>query len=666
MSEVPKSYSHISARLGKYLESWGKDVAQLEASSEFGATTAENKPEHSLYVTGEDEVSTEECSAPAEKGDGARTGEVQMSYAHDSARLKEFLGPWGEVAAQPEEPGECEEAVALLENEPEDVLSPPFEDEVSAGECTAEAESGEATPNTEALVKVVTESPAPSDDDATAHAEASVENELEDVLSPPFEDEVSAGERTAEAESGEATPNTEALAKVVAQSSVSSEEGATSQNGSRSAASESSETNCRAQTIYEHLCAAKEAEVVEQSLVPPDGDATPNTEVVAEVVEQSPIPADDGAMPKNVAGGVVNSEPRHWSERIPVWRSIKAIQRQVWALEAQCEAQVMELDAKYGMQLGELGSQVTELDAKYGVQVGELGAQVGELGSQVRGLDAKYETQVEALEAKYEAQVAALEAKYEAQLESNQALENRLTELSRYLGYEHAQDPAFDQWYQSLQDLHRGSSEDLALLQSSYLPYFEVRAPVLQPAGPVLDLGCGRGEWLSMMAEQGWQVRGVDSSELAVKAARAQGLEVFKDDLLIALESQQATSLAAVTAFQVVEHLPFECVVALLQAAFRALLPGGILLLETPNPENLQVASYSFWMDPTHKKPIPPPLLMDLSFHAGFRDGLVLRQNPWPDWQGEEAEPSLEGQMNHRLYGPQDYALLAYKPATSS
>jgi O-antigen chain-terminating methyltransferase len=121
-----------------------------------------------------------------------------------------------------------------------------------------------------------------------------------------------------------------------------------------------------------------------------------------------------------------------------------------------------------------------------------------------------------------------------------------------------------------------------------------------------------------------------------------------------------------VTAFQVVEHLPFECVVALVQAAFRALLPGGILLFETPNPENLQVATYSFWMDPTHKKPIPPPLLMDLSFHAGFRDGLVLRQNPWPDWQGEEAEPTLEGQMNHRLHGPQDYALLAYKPATST
>lgn len=409
--------------------------------------------------------------------------EVPKSYSHDSARLEKFLEPWGAGVEQPEATSEFG-ATAPIASKPEDVPSSSDEDEVSTGGYNSPVE----------------------------------------------------GEK------------------------------ATTASMSRSAASDYIEANPRVGAIYEHLRVAKAAEVSAQSKMRSE---------------------DNKALEK--AGGD-KSGPQHWSDRIPVWRSIKAIQRQVTALEAK---------------------------------LGPLETKLG-------------------------------------------ALETKLTVLSRCLGFEHAQDPAFDQWYQSLQDLHRGSSEELALLQSSYLPYFETRAPVLQPAGPILDLGCGRGEWLSLMAGHGWQVRGIDSSELAVKAARDQGIEVLKDDVLIALESQPANSLAAVTAFQVIEHLPFECVVALVQAAFRALLPGGILLFETPNPENLQVATYSFWMDPTHKKPIPPPLLMDLSFYAGFRDGLVLRQNPWPNWHGEEAEPSLEGQMNQRLYGPQDYALIAYKPVTSS
>ena len=263
-------------------------------------------------------------------------------------------------------------------------------------------------------------------------------------------------------------------------------------------------------------------------------------------------------------------------------------------------------------------------------------------------------------------QLLPLQNQIQAQVDSSQELDGRFSALSRSLGFEHAQNPAFDRWYQNLQDLHRGSGEALAKAQASYLSYFEPLSSLLKPAGPILDLGCGRGEWLSLLANQGWQVLGVDSSELVVDVARENGLEVQLGDLLTVLEAQPANSLAAVTAFQVIEHLPFETIVALVHAAFRALLPGGILLLETPNPENIQVAAYSFWMDPTHKKPIPPPLIMDLSYHAGFRDGLVLRQNPWPNWDQTPAEPSFEGQMNQRLFGPQDYAVLAYKPVKTS
>ena len=219
-----------------------------------------------------------------------------------------------------------------------------------------------------------------------------------------------------------------------------------------------------------------------------------------------------------------------------------------------------------------------------------------------------------------------------------------------------------DKWYEDLQELHRGSEESLLSVQHSYAHHFNERAKELRLAGPILDLGCGRGEWLSLMSQEGWAVRGVDSSEQAVSEARGKGVDVELGDLVEVLMACPENSLAGATAFQVIEHLPFPRITALMHAAFRALVPGGILLLETPNPENLQVSSYGFWMDPTHRHPIPPPLIMDLSFHVGFRDGSILRQNPWPQWQEGETESALEREVGFRLFGPQDYALLVFKP----
>ena len=435
-------------------------------------------------------------------------------------------------------------------------------------------------------------------------------------------------------------------------------------------------------------------------------------------------------------GAAALDEPRvkHWSERIPIWRSIKAIQRQLDSLEARHQAQLhwhqhqlnehreranksqsqlMRHQIKLAVQQDELNqyqealaqtnersvrqqeavTRLQEALAQTDERSGRQQEAVTRLQEALAQTDERSGRQQEAVTRLQEAlaqtdersarqqeeinryqdelnlqqdQLLPLQNQIQAQVDSSQELDGRFSALSRSLGFEHAQNPAFDRWYQNLQDLHRGSGEALAKAQASYLSYFEPLSSLLKPAGPILDLGCGRGEWLSLLANQGWQVLGVDSSELVVDVARENGLEVQLGDLLTVLEAQPANSLAAVTAFQVIEHLPFETIVALVHAAFRALLPGGILLLETPNPENIQVAAYSFWMDPTHKKPIPPPLIMDLSYHAGFRDGLVLRQNPWPNWDQTPAEPSFEGQMNQRLFGPQDYAVLAYKPVKTS
>lgn len=267
-----------------------------------------------------------------------------------------------------------------------------------------------------------------------------------------------------------------------------------------------------------------------------------------------------------------------------------------------------------------------------------------------------------------QAQIQALKRQIQTQqdqLDTLNVLAQKLRQRERLSGSSAHDQARMDAWYQDLQDLHRGSQESLTEGQRAYIHHFNDRAADLRLAGPIFDLGCGRGEWLALMAAEGWAVRGVDSSEVAVAEACAQGLDVELGDLVEALEACPENALAGVTAFQVVEHLPFSRITALMHAAFRALVPGGILLLETPNPENLQVATYGFWMDPTHRHPIPPPLIMDLSFHVGFRDGSILRKNPWPQLQETKVNSSLESEVGYRLFGPQDYALLVFKPATA-
>ena len=109
-----------------------------------------------------------------------------------------------------------------------------------------------------------------------------------------------------------------------------------------------------------------------------------------------------------------------------------------------------------------------------------------------------------------------------------------------------------------------------------------------------------------------------------------------------------------------VTGLPLEQLLRLLQSALRVLRPGGMIILETPNPENLQVAAYSFWMDPTHQRPLPPPLLLHMAQHTGFVDCHIQRSSPWPS---DQQTPGLPQPLPKLLYAEQDYALIARKPA---
>ena len=228
----------------------------------------------------------------------------------------------------------------------------------------------------------------------------------------------------------------------------------------------------------------------------------------------------------------------------------------------------------------------------------------------------------------------------------------------------------FDVVYPAFQDRFRGSEADVRERLGIYLPEVQRSAT----GRGVLDVGPGRGEWLGMLAERGVPAYGVEASTEMSAALRARGLPVVHGDALAHLGGLEPGSLDAVTAFHVVEHLDLETLLGLLAAARQALRPGGLLVLETPNPTNLVMGACNFRLDPTHLQPLPPALAEFLVTASGFRDAEVRPLHPKEavdlrglriDGVGEEAAALLAQALTKAFFGPQDYAVLACAPPVS-
>ena len=145
-----------------------------------------------------------------------------------------------------------------------------------------------------------------------------------------------------------------------------------------------------------------------------------------------------------------------------------------------------------------------------------------------------------------------------------------------------------------------------------------------------MDLGCGRGEWLTLLRDAGVPCSGVDANPRFVAAGRALGLDIELGDAIGHLQGIPPDSVDMVTAFHVIEHLGTEELLALLEAARSALRPGGCVLLETPNPANLVMAACDFYNDPTHRSPLPCALTEYLVSTQGFGDIEVRPLHPKP------------------------------------
>jgi SAM-dependent methyltransferase len=221
-----------------------------------------------------------------------------------------------------------------------------------------------------------------------------------------------------------------------------------------------------------------------------------------------------------------------------------------------------------------------------------------------------------------------------------------------------------DVLYLALEDRFRGDPDEIRLRQKRYLEYV---TPVADHDHPVLDLGCGRGEWLAVLREADVPGRGIDSNQSCVDECVADGLSAVTGDLVEFLRSAPDGSAGAITMFQVVEHLPFGVLVEVLEHVARVLRPGGVLIAETPNSLNLKVAASTFWLDPTHERPLHPELLRFLAQHSGFARLEDVFSSPLgdvPDFDQIEGDAGAWlSRFAVTIDGPADYALVAWTPA---
>jgi O-antigen chain-terminating methyltransferase len=239
-----------------------------------------------------------------------------------------------------------------------------------------------------------------------------------------------------------------------------------------------------------------------------------------------------------------------------------------------------------------------------------------------------------------------------------------------------AGDSAVESWkYPAFEAAFRGSEADVASRLSAYLPLFA-------GAQNVLDVGCGRGEFLSLLQREGIAASGIDLNREMVEMCRTRGLDVFHGEALSYLRGLPDQALGGLFAAQVVEHLPPDYLLAFLNEAHRVLRPGAPLVLETVNVACWYAFFQSYVRDITHAKPLHPDTLTHLVIASGFPTAelqwrvpvdATVRLQPMPAGLGDDKiedtalralvhaiDANIE-RLNALLFTYMDYAVIARK-----
>jgi 2-polyprenyl-3-methyl-5-hydroxy-6-metoxy-1,4-benzoquinol methylase len=207
-------------------------------------------------------------------------------------------------------------------------------------------------------------------------------------------------------------------------------------------------------------------------------------------------------------------------------------------------------------------------------------------------------------------------------------------------------------------EVFRGSPERIHEHQKMYATKFAAVDP--RPSGGILDAGCGRGEFLEAAREAGLAVHGIDQSDECIAICKSKGLTAERADLFQYLDSLADLSLGGLYCSQVVEHIPPERLPDLVNLLARKLNHGAMVAIETPSPECLAIFATHFYLDPTHTRPVPAPLLRFYLEEAGLVNIEVERYAP-----AVESMPSLmelPSGFRENFFGGLDYAIFAKKP----
>jgi O-antigen chain-terminating methyltransferase len=192
-------------------------------------------------------------------------------------------------------------------------------------------------------------------------------------------------------------------------------------------------------------------------------------------------------------------------------------------------------------------------------------------------------------------------------------------------------------FYRALEDKFRGQMELIKSRLQIYVPFIKPFEEIYSKSElKAIDLGCGRGEWLEIMQENEFIACGIDLDEGMLEACRKRSLNVVQTDIFDYIKTQKDESLLLITGFHIAEHLPFENLLRLIKESLRILKPGGLLIIESPNPENIVLGTTNFYIDPTHQRPLSPLLLSFIVEYTGFKRFKTLRLQEQKDILNED------------------------------
>lgn len=259
--------------------------------------------------------------------------------------------------------------------------------------------------------------------------------------------------------------------------------------------------------------------------------------------------------------------------------------------------------------------------------------------------------------------ISALETVIRTQNKANRALQRELSQIKSGLN---DCSNGLDLDYFAFENKFRGTREDVKNVQKDFLAFYE------HARGPVLDIGCGRGEFLELLGAKGVQAYGIDVYQPFVDYCRSQSYDARKEDALCHMKSLADNSLEGIMMSHVAEHLTTDYLIDLIKEGYKKLKKGCCFIMQTPNPESLLVY-LTFYTDPTHRKPVPYKMLEFLFEQEGY--SRVERFDP-PQTKFKDIVSQLYEEnttlnleifnygmnaINECMSGYGDYAVVAYK-----